>query len=53
VVSDIAYRTLTAYSADQRSPELKRAALRIVEILEERTNEDLRRNIDLIRQLCV
>ena len=53
VVSEIAYRTLAAFSAEQRSPELKVAALRIVEMLEERTSEELRRNRDLIKQLSV
>ncbi len=49
VVSDITYRTLLCYNDTQRPENLKKASLKIVELLQERTSEDLRRNIDLIK----
>lgn len=51
MVSDIAYRTLSKYSEQDRPKELKESALKIVELLGQRTSEDLRRNMDVIRQL--
>lgn len=49
MVSDLTYRTLSKFSAQERPKELKVAALKIVELLSQRSSEELRRNMDVIR----